>query len=126
MKLLVDQNIARRVAVMLCDAGHDAVHVSDRGLSAAEDIAILELARDEGRIIVSEDTDFGALLSEAQTNAPSFVLLRGGEPMSPEDQAATLIANLPSVEADLEAGAIVVIARGRLRVRPLPIGDVES
>ena len=32
-----------------------------------------------------------------------------------------LTANLPAVADDLEAGAIVTIARGRMRIRSLPI-----
>ncbi len=121
MKLLVDQNLARRVAALLCDAGHDAVHVADRGLATAEDSAIVALAAVEGRVIVSEDTDFGALLAQSGTRLPSFVLLRGSEPMSPDAQAALLIANLPALEVDLAGGAVVALARGRIRVRQLPI-----
>lgn len=121
MKLLVDQNIARRVAALLRDAGHDAVHVAERGLSAAADDVILELARAEGRVLISEDTDFGALLVATGSDAPSFVLIRGAEPVTPDKQASLLIANLPTVAEELEAGAIVVLARGRLRVRPLPV-----
>lgn len=121
MKLLIDQNIAQRVAALLRDAGHDAVHVADRGLSAAADHEILELARAEERIVVSEDTDFGALLAHAGTDTPSFVLLRGADPLAPEDQAALLDANLPSVADALDEGAIAVFARGRIRVRPLPV-----
>ncbi len=121
MRLLVDQNIARRVAALLCDAGHDAVHVADRGLSTAEDQTILEVARAEERVIVSEDTDFGALLAEAGSETPSFVLIRGAEPLAPDEQASLLTANLPGVAKELEQGAIVVLARGRVRVRPLPV-----
>ena len=80
----------------------------------------------EGRVIVSEDTDFGALLAQAgTTTAPSFVLLRGAAPMTPSEQAALLIANLPAVEHDLLTGAVVVFARGRVRVRALPIRPSE-
>lgn len=121
MRLLIDQNIAQRVAALLRDAGHDAVHVADRGLSAAEDHEILELARAEERVVVSEDTDFGALLAHAGSDTPSFVLLRGADPLAPEDQAALLNANLPSVAEALDEGAIAVFARGRIRVRPLPV-----
>lgn len=121
MKLLVDQNMARRVAALLRDAGYDAVHVAERGLSAAEDHEIIEAARAEGRVVVSEDTDFGALLALTGADAPSFVLIRGAEPLTPDEQASLLIANLPTVAAELEEGAIVVLARGRLRVRPLPV-----
>ena len=52
---------------------------------------------------------------------PSFVLLRTYEPMTPDDQAAVLLANLPRLYDDLEQGAIVVIERSRLRVRRLPV-----
>lgn len=125
MKLLVDQNLAQRVAVGLRDAGHDAVHVAERGLSRAEDAEILELAAAERRVIVSEDTDFGALLAQSGATAPSFVLLRGSEPVTPDGQVALLVANLPAIESDLAEGVIVVFSRGRIRIRPLPIRPQE-
>lgn len=121
MKLLVDQNLARRVAVLLREAGHDAVHVGERGLASADDEDVLAFAAAEARVVVSEDTDFGALLATAGASAPSFVLLRAAEPLTPEQQATLLIANLGAVEDDLAAGAVVVFARGRIRVRRLPI-----
>ena len=125
MKLLVDQNLAARVATELRAAGHDAVHVSERGLSTADDDEVLALAVTEGRVLVSEDTDFGALLARSGSHVPSFVLIRAAEPMTSSERATLLIANLPTVEPDLEAGAIVVFARGRVRVRPLPLGPPE-
>ena len=125
MRLLVDQNLARRVAAALRDAGHDAVHVAERGLARAEDAEIVALAAAERRVIVSEDTDFGALLAHSRTQTPSFILLRGAEPMAPDAQTALLLANLPAVESDLVEGAIVVFARGRIRVRRLPIERSE-
>lgn len=39
------------------------------------------------------------------------------------DQAALIIDNLVAVEADLDAGAIVVLGNNTLRIRPLPIGE---
>lgn len=121
MRLLVDQNLARRVAESLRAAGHDVVHVADRGLAAADDDEVLALADSEGRVLVSEDTDFGTLLARSGASAPSFVLLRGAEPLTPDQQAALLIANLGAVEDELLLGAVVVFARGRIRVRRLPI-----
>ena len=95
--------------------------MAERGLAAADDDAVLALAGAEGRVVVSEDTDFGALLARSGASTPSFVLLRAAEPLAPERQAALLITNLPAVEDDLVAGAVVVFARGRIRVRRLPI-----
>jgi predicted nuclease of predicted toxin-antitoxin system len=53
VRLLIDANLSHRVATALRDAGHDAVHISDRALGAAEDSEIVTLARAEGRVIIS-------------------------------------------------------------------------
>ena len=42
MKLLLDQGVARSVVGSLRLAHHDAVHVGERGLTAAPDDKILE------------------------------------------------------------------------------------
>ena len=71
MKFLVDQNRSPALAERLRDAGHDAVHTMELGLERAEDDELLLLAREEQRVVISGDTDFGALL--ALTNATSPV-----------------------------------------------------
>ena len=63
MRLLVDANLAPRVAELLTAAGHDVRHVFDIGLGSATDSAILASADADGRVVVSSDTDFGALLA---------------------------------------------------------------
>jgi predicted nuclease of predicted toxin-antitoxin system len=121
VRLLVDANLSPRVAATLRDAGHEAVHVADIGMLAASDDAILAHAATSGQVIVSADTDFGELLAVAGAVRPSVVLLRSADHLTPDQQAGLLVTNLPAVTADLDAGAVVSIARGRLRVRPLPV-----
>jgi len=121
MKFLLDSNLSHRVAQLLRDAGIDATHVRDKGLQHATDLTILMFARQHSFVLVSEDTDFGELLAQQRTAAPSFVLLRTYEPMTPDEQAAILLANIPRLLDDLDQGAIVVIERSRLRVRRLPV-----
>ncbi len=119
MTFLIDNALSPDVAAQLRAAGHDAVHVRDRGLADAEDEAILELAVAEARVIVTADTDFGALLVVRRQRRPSIVLFRQGAPRRPAAQAALLLANLPAIAADLDEGAIVTIRGDRMRVRRL-------
>jgi len=111
------------VAAGLRTAQHDAVHVRDYSLAAAEDRQIFDRALQEDRIVVSADTDFGTLLARSSQTKPSVVLFRGATARRPEKQVSLLLANLPRVETDLNKGAIVVIEPGRLRVRSLPISS---
>lgn len=71
-------------------------------------------------MLVSEDTDFGAILALRNVDRPSVILLRSADPLTPDDQAQLLLANLPGLEEHLRVGSIVVIDRSRIRVRRLP------
>ena len=120
MRFLIDQALSPAVAELLVTAGHDAAHVRDYAMQMATDSAILDRAHDEGRIVVSADTDFGTLLVLRRHPSSSVVLFRRGTQRRPEEQAALLLANLPAIEADLNEGSIVVLEPNRLRVRRLP------
>ena len=121
MKFIVDANLSPRIAARLCERGHDAVAVRDVGLLHASDDEILARAIADGRVIVSHDTDFGAILAFRRLQGPSFILLRSSDPIVPDDQADMILANLDAIESELLAGAIAVFARGRLRIRRLPV-----
>lgn len=123
MKFLIDQNRSLQLAELLRDSGHDAVHTSELGLERAEDRELLLLAAEESRIVVSGDTDFGALLAMLKATLPSVILFRARHMPRAEHQAQVILRHLDDVAKDLDHGAILVITDDRIRVRHLPLID---
>ena len=126
MRFFVDESISPRLAFLLNDAGHDAVSARSEGLESAADAAVLDFSSVQHRVLITADTDFGALLARGHRREPSVILFRGVISRRATAQVATLLANLDQVESELSAGAIVVIGDGRLRVRTLPIVPESS
>ena len=120
MRFLLDQPISWMVGETLRAGGHEALHVGELGLATASDDVILERAVKERCIIVTQDTDFGTLLSSSRQRIPSVILfrMRDGRPSA---QASVLLKNIPALEEALHGGAIVVVTDASIRVRQLPI-----
>lgn len=121
MRLLLDNNLSERLLPLLGPAGWDVEHVRRLALAAAPDAEVLATAREQERVLVSADTDFGALLAASRATAPSVVLVRRVTGRRAEDLAALLIANLTPLVDELTAGAVVAIGDDSVRVRRLPL-----
>ena len=76
IRLLLDQGLPRSAAVILSDAGIDALHVADFGRCEASDVEILELGLSEDRTIATLDADFHMLLAVSGADAPSVIRIR--------------------------------------------------
>lgn len=98
---------------MLTNLGHDvllAIDVDPR----APDEALLDLATQEGRVLVTEDKDFGELVFVHRLPHPSIVRF---VEMRVDDQVAAMQELLDRYLEELQRGVMIVVTRGRIRIR---------
>ena len=121
MRLLIDNALSPLISQRLSKLGHDCVHVRDRDLHSAPDSSVLSLAESENRVIVSADTDFGALLAIRNKPLPSFILLRKTQGLRPERIVDMVSGLLSEYENELCNGCVLTVGDTRVRIRMLPI-----
>jgi predicted nuclease of predicted toxin-antitoxin system len=114
-RILLDQGLAPHAAAILRRYGFDAVQVSEIGMERAEDIQILERARNDKRVCVTLDHDFHTHLAATGHGRPSVVLLRV------QGQADLIRSVYLQCEDALSEGAAVSADRDSVRIRRLPL-----
>ena len=120
IKMLLDQGLPRTAASLLRERGWDAQHVSERGMSRAEDVAIIALAREEQRMVVTLDADFHALLAVSGATGPSVLRIRMEGQKA--DRVVALVERVLALASDeLNQGAMITLADGKVRIKLLPV-----
>ena len=120
LRIVLDMNLSPEWSSYLTQAGWPTVHWSDVGDPHAEDSRIMAWARDEGRIVFTHDLDFGTALALTHATGPSVLQVRGSRVL-PEHIGPLVLAALRQYEAELSAGALLVIDEARTRARVLPL-----
>lgn len=120
MKLVLDMNLPPYWCDMLSRTGHDVVHWTQVGQPTATDRTIMSWAQSEGRVVVTYDLDFGALLASTNAKGPSVVLIRAGDVLAPAVETLVTSA-LVACADELLDGAIVTVDTAGHRVRALPL-----
>lgn len=125
MRLLIDQNLPRRLAMLLRLDGHDALHTEDVGLATVTDPLILSWCCAQARLLVTADKKLTKFLASSGAGCPSVLIMREMRSMPVERTAAILAANLPQIDK-------VVVERGNalfsltparpIRAELLPLG----
>lgn len=122
MKVKLDENIGRTPQRLIEGRGHDADNVYDEELSGASDLEVWEAAQQDGRLLVTLDTDFADVRQYPPGTHAGILLLR---PRSrSRDAAATLLGRvLESYPLDTLRGCLAVATEAHTRVRRPPEGD---
>jgi predicted nuclease of predicted toxin-antitoxin system len=112
MRFLVDRCAGRRLAQWLTEGGHDVVDMSDQPADPG-DASLLARAREEQRVLVSLDTDFGRLVFRDASAHAGLVRLPD---VPAEDRMALMRRILDDHAADLERRAVITVRGDRIRI----------
>jgi len=117
--ILVDMNLSPDWVPLLEGHGWPTVHWSSVGDPRAGDAVIMAWALANQRVVFTHDLDFGMALALTHAAGPSVLQVRGQDVL-PDHMGPLVIAALYQHDADLAAGALVVVDERKCRVRVLP------
>jgi predicted nuclease of predicted toxin-antitoxin system len=119
VKFVADENIPRSMVRQLRDAGHDVAYIAD-GWPGLLDKDVLALARDEQRVLITFDRDFGELIFRRRLAPPPSVIYLRRRGFRTRIVVAAAIALLASGQPGEFVGRFVVVTGEDVRHRPLP------
>ncbi|WP_017715576.1 DUF5615 family PIN-like protein [Kamptonema formosum] len=76
MKFKIDENLPAEFAGLLQAAGYDAVTVAEQKLQGKSDALVIEVCRQEERILVTLDLDFADIQTYPPEEFPGIMVLR--------------------------------------------------
>lgn len=76
MKLLADLHISPRTVAFLRTLGHDVLRVLEIMPETSTDEQIVSRAKNEGRVVLTQDLDFTNIIALSGDAKPSLIMLR--------------------------------------------------
>ena len=114
MKFLLDVCAASRsMHALLAGLDHDVLSASETA-PRATDSALLALAYDEDRVLITEDKDFGELVFVHRLPHPCIIRFVD---MQVAEKVAAMRELLEHHGDSMHEGALIVVTRSRVRIR---------
>lgn len=120
MKFLANENFPIPSMKLLRERGFDITHVAE-DCPSEKDEAIMRMAREQGRIIITFDRDYGELVFKHRQPSPAGVIYLRFDPMYPIEAGEVIIDLLLSGMISFLGKFTVISGDGHIRQRPLPI-----
>lgn len=123
IKFLADMNVSPVTVEQLKNLKWDIIRVSEIMDIRSRDTEILLYAKENDRVIITQDLDFSTLLAISGYKKPSLINLRLEE-NRPDSVAKRLLMAVAGMENELAEGAVLSVDDVSIRYRLLPItGD---
>ncbi|OGS77087.1 MAG: hypothetical protein A2Z94_04865 [Gallionellales bacterium GWA2_55_18] len=116
MKFKIDQNLPIEAADLLTAANHDAMTVYQQSLGGASDERIVDVCKDEDRILITADLDLSDIRSYPPSQSPGYMVLR--LPRQSKQALLDLLAKvIPMLASHPINGRLWIVEPDRLRIR---------
>lgn len=113
-------NISPLTVSELTENGWEIIRVSDVLDSSADDVHIIEWARENGYVIITQDLDFSSIIALSGKQYPSLITLRLTV-VEPQRVTEKLQYVYPMIIDQLREGYAITINDSSIRKRKLPI-----
>lgn len=120
IRLLADVHISPKTVTDLQKQGYEIMRSSEVLPANAPDINILEFARTENWVVLTQDLDFSMLVALSRYSQPSLITLRLSS-AKPDIVTQKLLEVLPQIEEALQEGSAITIQDESIRIRKLPV-----
>ncbi len=118
MKFLLDQSTDARLLSYLRDRDYDATRIGGDYPSGLPDERVLAIAREEGRILITDDRDFGELIFRRGLAHAGVIFLRLGDYAELSTKIERVSYTLTNYQDQLNQ--FLVVSRSGVRVRRTP------
>jgi predicted nuclease of predicted toxin-antitoxin system len=117
VKIKLDENLGSLGKSLLEADGHDVMTVAEQQISGAADEHLYQHCRDEGRVLVTLDHDFGQTIRFSLDATPGIAVLECKGRLSP----SMILARMHELAALLRTQTIDrelwIVEPGRIRIR---------
>ena len=116
MRFKLDENLPVEFASLFRRSGRDAVTVLDQGLGGARDPELASVCSEEGRVLVTFDTDFSDIRTYPPKASSGIIVLR----LENQTRAHVLETGMrlvPALSDSLARGELWIVEESRIRVR---------
>jgi predicted nuclease of predicted toxin-antitoxin system len=118
VRFVADECVSPVLVAWLRAEGHDVLSILEEHRSAADEF-VLALAARKGRILLTEDNDFGQLIFRGDAAPPTGVVLLRMLDATVEERCARLEAVLREIGPRV-LGHHIVAGPVKIRIRKLP------
>ena len=116
MKIKLDENLGRRCAALLHEAGHDVSTVFEQRLTGAQDVELIRVCALEKRCLLTLDLDFSNPLNFPPADYSGIAVIRLPDGQHYDDlmtAVETFISALTTNEID---GGLWIVEHHRIRI----------